>query len=120
MKKHRKLGALPLSDEQRVQNLREFLLSIARSLQENPESGLTETDLALASKHGRLRRSHGYTLPMIVDDTRLLDQTVYELVQERLLELDLSYLIVDLRRFNDKLEQKLQEALNAFIEDKAA
>jgi len=120
MKKHRKLGALPLSDEQRVQNLREFLRSIAGTLEKQTESGLTESGLSLASEHGRLRRSQGYTLPMIVDDTRLLDQTVYELVQESLLELDLSYLIIDLRRFNDNLEQKLQQALNAFLEEKAA
>ncbi len=120
MKKHRKLGALPLSDEQRIRHTREFLLSIASSLEKQDESGLGEKALAFASAHGRLRRSQGYTLPMIVDDTRLLDQTVYELVQESLLELDLSYLIIDLRRFNDNLEQTLQEALNAFIEEKAA
>ena len=120
MKGHRKLGALPLSDEQRVQNLRDFLLSIASTLEKQTESGLSETGRAIASQHGRLRRAQGYSLPMIVDDTRLLEQTIYELVQQSLLELDLSYLVIDLRRINDSLEQKLQEALNAFIEERAA
>ncbi|MGZ4812954.1 MAG: response regulator [Terriglobales bacterium] len=120
MKSHRKLGSLPLTDEQRIDNLREVLLSIVRTLENESATGLSDAARALAAAHGCTRLAQGYTLPLIVDDTRLVDQAIYELVQQSLLELDLSYLILDLRRLNDNLETMLQESLNAYLEEKAA
>ncbi len=119
MKSHRILGSLPLTDQQRVNNLRELLLSAAASLKSN-SSEISAAGRALAWEHGRTRRQQGYSLPMLVDDTRMLEQAVYRLVQQNLLELDLSYLIDDLRQLNDSLENKLQESLNSYLEAKAA
>lgn len=120
MKAHRKLGELTLSDEQRMNNLPDLLLSAAGILEAEDPAGLTDIARTLAAEHGRTRRTQGYTLPMIVDDTRLVEQSIYELVQQSLLELDLSYLIVDLRRLNDSLENMLQESLNAYLECRVA
>jgi ActR/RegA family two-component response regulator len=120
MKAHRKLGALSLTDAQRTDNLPDLLLSAASILEAENTTDLTDAARALAAEHGRTRRVQGYTLPMIVDDTRMAEQAVYDLVQQSLLELDLSYLILDLRRLNDSLENMLQESLNAYLENKAA
>jgi ActR/RegA family two-component response regulator len=125
MKAHRHLGALPLSEKQRVGDLPNLLLSAARKLEPPstsglPQSGLSDDARQMAAAHGRTRRDQGYTLPMIVDDIRLIEQAIYDLVQQNLLELDLSYLIADLRRLNDSLEDKLQESLYAYLEEKAA
>jgi ActR/RegA family two-component response regulator len=125
MKTHRQLGALALSDEQRAGDLSDLLLSAAQKLGTQSSSGLAESGLTdnarqMAAAHGRIRRDQGYTLPMIVDDVHLIEQAIYDLVQQSLLELDLSYLIGDLRRLNDSLEDKLQESLHAYLETKAA
>jgi ActR/RegA family two-component response regulator len=120
MKAHRQLGALPLSDTQRIDNLPDLLLAVARSLERENPVDLTDAARAFATEHGHTRRAQEYTLPMIVDDTRLVEQAIYDLVQQSLLELDLSYLILDLRRVNDTLEHMLQESLNAYLEYKAA
>ncbi len=118
MKKHPKLGALDLSDRQRINSLPEVLLSVAGALVANSPGN--SGDRELAAEHGRARRNQGYTLLMLVDDTRLVEHAIYDLLQESLLELDLSNLITDLRRLNDILEDKLQESLDAFLEQKAA
>jgi len=120
MKSDRKLGSLSLSDEQRSGDLRDLLLSVIRTLETKDESGFSDAKCPIAQAHGRTRRAQGYSVSMIVDDIRLMDQTIYNLVQQSLLELDLSYLISDLRRLNDTLENKLQESLNAYLEEKAA
>ncbi|MGI9103409.1 MAG: response regulator [Terriglobales bacterium] len=120
MKSHRKLGALPLSDEERVDHIPELLKYVVRTIESGNGDSLSEQSRALAAAHGRARRRHGYTIAMIVDDTRVLEQAIYDLVQEGLLELDLSHLITDLRKLNDSLENKLQESLNAYLEQKAA
>ncbi len=119
MKAHRKLGALKLTDQQRLNNLRELLVSVTGTL-ETESSEISASGRAQAWEHGRTRREQGYSITMLVDDTRLLEQVVYHLVQENLLELDLSYLINDLRRLNDSLENKLQESITAYLENKAA
>jgi ActR/RegA family two-component response regulator len=120
MKSHRKLGSLALSDEARINSLPELLLSTVQTLESEPSSELSDRARELAAEHGRTRRTQGYTLPMIVDDTRLAEQAIYELAQQSLLELDLSYLITDLRRLNDSLENKLQESLDAYLATQAA
>ncbi len=120
MKTHRKLGAVPLTDAERVDHIPALLNFVVRTIETGNGEPLSEESRALAAAHGRSRRRQGYTLAMIVDDTRVLEQAIYDLVQEGLLELDLSHLITDLRTLNDSLENKLQESLDAFLEQKAA
>ncbi len=120
MRAHRKLGALPLSDEERVGHVAGLLNSVVRTINLGDGGVLSEESRAMAAAHGHRRRRQGYTLAMIVDDTRVLEQAIYEQVQEGLLELDLSYLITDLRRLNDSLDYELQDSLDAFLEQKAA
>jgi hypothetical protein len=56
----------------------------------------------------------GYSEEMLVDDMRHLDSTIYSLVQDHLLNIQLSNLIPDLSRVNDVLEAHLQQSLRGF------
>jgi hypothetical protein len=55
-----------------------------------------------------------------VDDIRVLGTAIYSVVQENLLNLNMSTLILDLCRINDSLEAQLQEALQALLSTDAA
>lgn len=57
---------------------------------------------------------------MLVDDLRVLGAAIYAVVQDNLLNLNLSNVIPDLGRLNDSLEAQLQEALNQFLGEDAA
>jgi len=57
---------------------------------------------------------------MLVDDTRILDSSIYAAVQDHLLEIRLSNLIPDLSRLNDGLEAHLQASRRAFASENAA
>lgn len=118
MKQHPKLGALNLTDRQRINSLPDLLLSVTEALEN--EAPRTPTDNCLAAEHGRTRRAQGYSLLMIVDDTQLVERAIYDLVQKSLLELDLSHLVAELGRLTDSLEDKLQESLSAYLEEEAA
>ena len=120
MRGHPRIGALPLNDAERVENIPSLLAEIARQLRSEKSEDLTEKMLWVGFKHGQARRQQGYSQEMLVDDTRIVDSSTYAVVQDHLLEISLSNLIPDLSRFNDGLEAHLQASLRAFSSEKAA
>ena len=70
--------------------------------------------MSSAADHGGLRRKQKYTAPQLVEDSRALDEAIYETVQKNLLSVDLSHLISDLGFVNSTLEIHLRESLKAY------
>jgi len=115
MKAHPQIGALPLSDDERLQPLPDLLACIIERLESSSSTDVAPPQLLSAESYGRLRRQQGYSIPMIVEDTRLLDHAISDTIQENLLSLDVSNLIMDLRRINDTLEFQLRESLQSYL-----
>ena len=115
MKRHARLGKLPLSDKKRVDHIPGVTEELVRQLESSQPGDPTRAALEAAAKHGRDRKRQGYTFSMLVDDTRVLDSAIYDAVQENLLGIELSTLVPDLSRVNDGLEAALGEALKAYF-----
>ena len=113
MKSHRELRRLRLSDQERVDHIPKLLETIVLVL-ESPERKLDTAFFGAAVRHGALRLKQGYSLPLMVEDAQILDQTIYDTVQDHLLEADVSHLIPDLRVVNTTLESQLKESLQAY------
>ncbi len=120
MKSHPALAKLRLTDKERTDHIPVVVAETAEQLQSSTPDCPTPRVLAAGATHGETRRQQGYRLPMLVDDTRILDSAIYDVVQNNLMRLDLSTLIPDLSRLNDTLEAQLQEALQAFLGKRAA
>jgi hypothetical protein len=69
-----------------------------------------------AVEHGRLRYAQRYSLTELVDDNLALDVTIYDIIQENLLAVDLSSLLPALKTINEALDTRLKESLNAFLD----
>jgi DNA-binding response OmpR family regulator len=120
MKADPRLSKLPLSDQDRLDQVETVLTDLLVRLQsEAPEGGANGRGSA-GARHGLARKRQGYSLSMLVDDTRAIDAAVYEVVRDNLLDLDVSTLLQDLSRFNDSLERQLQQSLQAYIGERAA
>ena len=113
MKPHSELRRLKLSDQERVDHIPEILHTMVRVL-ESPGNQLDKDFLDAAARHGRTRLKQGYPLPLMVEDARLLDESIYEELQENLLSADVSHLIPDLRVVSGTLESQLRESLKAY------
>lgn len=120
MKSHSQLAQIRLADEERTDHIPVVVEETAAQLESSNPNRPTPRVLAAGARHGETRRKQGYRLPMLVDDTRILDSAIYDVVQNNLIRLDLSTLIPDLSRLNDTLEAQLQEALRGFLEQRAA
>jgi len=117
---HPELAELELSEEERVNHLPAFLQGIAEQLESFADDRAASVTGA-AAEHGRMRYRQGYSIPLMIEDARLLQDAIYELIQDNLLALDLSRLISDLRRMDDTVDIELKEAIQAYIaEEKSA
>ena len=99
MKAHQQLGAVPLNDGDRVDHLPGVFTRLAATLK-SPDRGEEATQELLrdAAQHGLVRKRQGYSADMLVDDRRLLGKAIHDVVQENLLDLDISRVIPDLQR----------------------
>ena len=110
MKASTDLQGLRLSDSQRVDHLPRLIEQMAKSLESSEAP--TET-ITSAADYGRLRRRQKYSVPQLVEDTRALDEAIYETVQQNLKR---SRQPFDTRSWTGHsiLETQLRESLRAY------
>jgi ActR/RegA family two-component response regulator len=113
MKSHPEIQRIQLSDGERTNHVASVLRAVVMALESNG-SQFNEDLLRGAAQHGGARVKQGYRLPLMVEDTRLIDEAIYEVIQESLLCLDVSHLIPDLRVVNKTLDLQLKESIEAF------
>lgn len=115
MKANSDVTPLSMPDRERVDHIPLLLVRIADQLDSN-EPDLSSFAKSEAAAHGTLRHRQGYSAPMLVEDARLIDEAIFDTIQEQLMTLDLSTLISDLRHVNRILELQLKESLRAYLE----
>jgi response regulator RpfG family c-di-GMP phosphodiesterase len=92
MKVDPQLSRLRLADSERATGIAEMIRSVAEGL-ESPVREISDTCMRAAREHGRIRRKQGYSIPDLVEETRVIDDSIYEFVEENLLHVDVSRLI---------------------------
>ena len=114
MKSDAALGSIPMSDEERADTLHVLVVEIANQLDSGTPDKPTLLAIELSREHGVKRLDGGYQISMLVTDTVILEGVVYDLVRQRLLMLDTSNLVMDLKRFSNSLNVQLQQSVQAF------
>jgi ActR/RegA family two-component response regulator len=108
------LEQIPLSRDERIDHLPGLLRQLANRLDKSP--GINDKQvLESAAAHGETRRRQGYSIPLIVVESLLLYRVIADLVQSRLVEMDISSIIPDLILISDTLYGMLAESLRAFL-----
>lgn len=107
------LAAIRLTDEERINHL-PIVLEEAVTRAGAPDG--ERADASEASRiHGQVRRRQGYTVPMMLEERRLLAVVIGETVQANLLGIDISNLIHDMLAVNNTLDQQFRVAVEAFL-----
>jgi CheY-like chemotaxis protein len=116
MKATSDLAALPLSDEERLDHLRETLSELADHLESGLPNDASELLLHSARLRGEVRRKQHYPLKLMVQNERIVDQVINNVIYENLLTLNLSYLLLDLNKLDDALLLQLEESIGAYLQ----
>jgi hypothetical protein len=68
-----------------------------------------------AAAHGDLRHSQGYTVAMVVEESRLLQVTIFTMLHNNTKHLEFSKLLPDIVAIADEVDAQLKEQMFRFI-----
>jgi len=66
-------------------------------------------------KHGLMRREQGYTPAMMVEESRMLQVSIFQTLQQNLQKVNFSVLLVDVMAIADEVDSQLAQAMESYI-----
>ena len=108
------LMAIPLSRETRCSHLPQVFLDLAERLQAFTPLGSKELKSESALKHGTERRQQGYTAAMMVEESRILQVTIFHTLQKNLGTIDFSVLLLGVMTIADEVDSQLSQAMKSY------
>jgi DNA-binding response OmpR family regulator len=116
-KKSCELNHLQLTDEERTGHLRKLVEDLAIRLSQGHAAAKDSDAIfsAAAVAHGRLRFAQGYTPPMLVHESRILQVTIFGMLQSNLSYLDFSVLLPDVMTIADEVDAQLTQSMESFM-----
>lgn len=73
-----------------------------------------------AREHGILRRKQGYTVPMVVEESRILQVSIFNTLQNNLGRVDFGTVLLDVMTIADEVDSQLKQAMLGFLENASA
>src|SRR5580704_12620479 len=112
------LSRVVLSDQERTGYLSKLIDDLIVRLRSPhitiQDGGFIGSPAAVA--HGKLRRSQGYTSAMLVQDSRILQVTLFGTLQKNLRALDFSLLLPDVMTIADEVDSQLTQAMEGYMD----
>lgn len=112
------LTALPLNFQERTGHLPRLIKDLVRRLRQPPNAKGLASGAAL--EHGVLRRSQGYTVPMLVEESRILQVSIFNTLQSNLGTVDFSTVLLDVMIIADEVDSQLKQTILGFMGPKSA
>jgi hypothetical protein len=112
------LKCVPLNFEERTGHLPHLLHDVIARLR--LDAGTKAPISKAAAEHGDLRRKQGYTVAMAVEESRLLQVTIFSTLHKNVNALELSKLLPDVVTIADEVDAQLKEQMLRFMAADAA
>ena len=108
------LNCIPLSFEDRAGHLPNLLADLIYRLRvpANEKANISVP----ARQHGELRRRQGYTIPMVVEESRILQVSIFNTLQNNLPTVDFSKVLRDVITIADEVDSQLKQATLGYSE----
>lgn len=113
VEKEEDLMSIPLSYEQRTGHLPKLLRDVIARLR--LEAG-TKAPLPIAARHhGDLRREQGYTASMVVEESRLLQVSLFTALHRNTNRIEYSKLLADVVTIADEIDAQLKQQILRYM-----
>jgi|SRR5579862_1371613 len=112
------LSHFHLSDNERTGHLSKLVEDLVARLN-RPNGPLFDREALTSSSaiaHGKMRSRQGYSSAMLVHESRILQVTLFETLQNNLSYLDFSLLLPDVMKIADEVDAQLTQAMASFTE----
>jgi DNA-binding response OmpR family regulator len=107
------LTCISLSRSERTGHLPKLLRDLVARLRW--ESGSAAPISVAASDHGKMRHRQGYTAPMLVEESRILQVSIFSTLQRNLCGVDFSRLLLDVVTIADEVDSQLKQAMDCYV-----
>jgi hypothetical protein len=115
VQKAEKLMSVPLSFEQRCGHLPMICGDLVYRLRSPRPIGAKELKSVSAAQHGVNRFRQGYSAAMLVEESRMLQVSIFNTLQNNLANTDYSVLLVGVMTIADEIDFQLGQAIESFI-----
>jgi DNA-binding response OmpR family regulator len=116
-KQSSELNRVSLSDQERTGHLPQLVEDLALRLSK-PRATEKDSDAifsAAAVAHGNLRYGQGYTPAMLVHESRILQVTIFGMLQSNVKSLDFSLVLLDVMTIADEVDAQLTQSMDSYM-----
>ncbi len=115
IQKDEKVMSVPLTYEQRTGHLPQVLRDLVLRLRSSQPIGSKELVSAAAVEHGIDRQKQGYSSAMMVEESRMLQVSVFHTLQKNLAQIDFSILLTEVMAIADEIDSQLSQAMTSYV-----
>jgi CheY-like chemotaxis protein len=110
---NQELACISLNFQDRTGHLPNLLADLIYRLR--LPAGTTANFSLAAHEHGNLRRRQGYTAAMMVEESRILQVSIFKTLQNNLSSVDFSQVLLDVMIIADEVDSQLKQAMLSFV-----
>jgi CheY-like chemotaxis protein len=110
------LAHVVLTDEERTGHLPRLIKDLVLRLRRPQSLEGGRIACAGACEHGTLRRQQGYTAAMIVEESRMLQVSIFQTLQNNLSKVDFSLLLMNVMVIADEVDWQLVQAMRSYVD----
>jgi len=107
--------SIHLDDEKRTAHLPQLFRDLVSRLRNPLPLGSRALTSPAAAEHGILRREQGYTAAMMVEESRMLQVSIFQTLQNNLHRVNFSLLLLGVMAIADEVDSQLAQAMAAYI-----
>jgi DNA-binding response OmpR family regulator len=116
----KKVMSISMSYEQRCGHLPQLFQDLVSRLLSSKPIGSKELVSDTAAEHGLNRRRQGYTAAMMVEESRMLQVSIFDMLQQNLASIDFSVLLIGVMTIADEIDSQLSQAMDSYIAESVA
>jgi CheY-like chemotaxis protein len=106
---NRELTCIPLSFADRTGHLPNLMADLIFRLRLSPKA---RGGISIAAReHGDMRRKQGYSAAMVVEESRMLQVSIFDTLQNNLTKIDFSKVLLDVITIADEVDTQLKQAM---------
>jgi DNA-binding response OmpR family regulator len=111
------LVAIALDRETRSAHLPNLFRDLVFRLRKPLPLGTRALVSPTAAAHGLLRRRQGYTAAMLVEESRMVQVSIFQTLQDNLHKIDFSLLLVGVMAIADEVDSQLAQQMASYISE---
>ena len=108
---------IPLDYKTRSAHLPQLFRDLVSRLRRPLPLGTRALVSPAAAEHGLLRRKQGYSAAMMVEESRMLQVSIFQTLQNNLHHVDFSLLLVDVMAIADEVDSQLAQAMASYVSE---